>query len=88
MSGIRQFEKYLMKHSHEEGAIEALTWIDKFLSSRPPNRKPRRATSSPVTEEMAKRVIELNDNTNMAQHQIARLVGTNQGRVNEILKNR
>lgn len=46
----------------------------------------RRIAGKKMTPELARRIIELNQTTEMTQQEIAFQLGVNQGRVNEVLK--
>src|SRR3712207_5494822 len=46
----------------------------------------RRIAGKKMTPELARRIIELNQTTDMTQQEIAFQLGVNQGRVNEVLK--
>jgi DNA-directed RNA polymerase specialized sigma subunit len=49
-------------------------------------RPARRIAGKKMTPELARRIIELNQTTDMTQQEIAFQLGVNQGRVNEVLK--
>src|SRR5215212_11469589 len=49
-------------------------------------RAARRVAGKKMTPELARRIIELNQTTEMTQQEIAFQLGVNQGRVNEVLK--
>src|SRR5690242_21122026 len=49
-------------------------------------RPARRIAGQKMTPELARRIIELNQTTEMTQQEIAFQLGVNQGRVNEVLK--
>src|SRR5215218_5790927 len=49
-------------------------------------RPARRIAGKKMTPELARRIVELNQTTDMTQQEIAFQLGVNQGRVNEVLK--
>jgi hypothetical protein len=51
-----------------------------------PLAPPRQRVNLPMTPERAREVMDMHRNTIMTQRQIARCLGVNQGRVNEVIK--
>jgi DNA-directed RNA polymerase specialized sigma subunit len=67
----------------------ALTVLEKLKERDRANRTirgARRIAGKKMTPELARRIIELNQTTEMTQQEIAFQLGVNQGRVNEVLK--
>ncbi len=81
MAGIIQFQTFC--EAHDE--VDALMALARFRKSRRPNRPARAPTSVAVTPHICKMVLHYHAATSLAQHEIAALLGINQGRVNEIL---
>ncbi len=85
MTTLKEFEEAL----REQGMNMALAILDKLRERDRANRtiRPaRRLAGKKMTPELARRIIELNQTTDMTQQEIAFQLGVNQGRVNEVLK--
>jgi hypothetical protein len=65
------------------GALEVLA---RMRGKPKRNSPPRRRVSLPMTPERAREALDMHNNTTMTQCQIARALGVNQGRVNEVVK--
>ena len=79
---LKDFERELI----QLGMTDAL---DLLARMRGPSKRistPRHRASRPMTEERAREVLDMHRNTIMTQCQIARCLGVNQGRVNEVIK--
>jgi anaerobic glycerol-3-phosphate dehydrogenase len=82
---LKEFEDAL----REQGMTMALAILEKLRQRDRANRtiRPaRRIAGKKMTPELARRIIELNQTTDMTQQEIAFQLGVNQGRVNEVLK--
>ncbi|RDI53858.1 sigma factor-like helix-turn-helix DNA-binding protein [Microvirga subterranea] len=85
MTTLKEFEDAL----REQGMNMALAILEKLRERDRANRtiRPaRRIAGKKMTPELARRIIELNQTTDMTQQEIAFQLGVNQGRVNEVLK--
>lgn len=85
MTTLKEFEDAL----REQGMNMALAILEKLRERDRANRtiRPaRRIAGKKMTPELARRIIELNQTTEMTQQEIAFQLGVNQGRVNEVLK--
>ncbi|WP_230534452.1 sigma factor-like helix-turn-helix DNA-binding protein [Microvirga roseola] len=85
MTTLKEFELAL----REQGMHMALAILEKLKERDRANRtiRPaRRIAGKKMTPELARRIIELNQTTDMTQQEIAFQLGVNQGRVNEVLK--
>ena len=85
MTTLKEFEDAL----REQGMTMALAILEKLRQRDRANRtiRPaRRIAGKKMTPELARRIIELNQTTDMTQQEIAFQLGVNQGRVNEVLK--
>ena len=85
MTTLKEFEAAL----REQGMTMALAILEKLKERDRANRTirvGRRIAGKKMTPELARRIIELNQTTEMTQQEIAFQLGVNQGRVNEVLK--
>jgi hypothetical protein len=85
LTTLKEFEEAL----RERGMHMALAILEKLRERDRATRtiRPaRRIAGKKMTPELARRIIELNQTTNMTQQEIAFQLGVNQGRVNEVLK--
>ena len=85
MTTLKEFEAAL----REQGMTMALAILEKLKERDRANRTirvGRRISGKKMTPELARRIIELNQTTEMTQQEIAFQLGVNQGRVNEVLK--
>ena len=79
---LRDFEKELIRL----GMTDALDLLSRMRGPAKLIAAPRRRVSLPMTQERAREVLDMHHNTIMTQCQIARCLGVNQGRVNEVIK--
>jgi DNA-directed RNA polymerase specialized sigma subunit len=85
LTTLKEFEAAL----REQGMTIALAILEKLKERDRANRTirvGRRIAGKKMTPELARRIIELNQTTEMTQQEIAFQLGVNQGRVNEVLK--
>jgi DNA-directed RNA polymerase specialized sigma subunit len=85
LTTLKEFETAL----REQGMTMALAILEKLKQRDRANRTirvGRRIAGKKMTPELARRIIELNQTTEMTQQEIAFQLGVNQGRVNEVLK--
>ena len=85
MTTLKEFETAL----REQGMTMALAILEKLKERDRATRTirvARRIAGKKMTPELARRIIELNQTTEMTQQEIAFQLGVNQGRVNEVLK--
>ena len=85
MTTLKEFEAAL----REQGMTMALAILEKLKERDRANRTVRvgrRIAGKKMTPELARRIVELNQTTEMTQQEIAFQLGVNQGRVNEVLK--
>jgi DNA-directed RNA polymerase specialized sigma subunit len=85
LTTLKEFETAL----REQGMTMALAILEKLKERDRANRTirvARRIAGKKMTPELARRIIELNQTTEMTQQEIAFQLGVNQGRVNEVLK--
>jgi hypothetical protein len=85
LTTLKEFETAL----REQGMNMALAILEKLKERDRANRTVRvgrRIAGKKMTPELARRIIELNQTTEMTQQEIAFQLGVNQGRVNEVLK--
>ena len=85
MTTLKEFEAAL----REQGMTMALAILEKLKQRDRANRTirvGRRIAGKKMTPELARRIIELHQTTEMTQQEIAFQLGVNQGRVNEVLK--
>jgi DNA-directed RNA polymerase specialized sigma subunit len=85
LTTLKEFETAL----REQGMTIALAILEKLKERDRANRTirvGRRIAGKKMTPELARRIIELNQTTEMTQQEIAFQLGVNQGRVNEVLK--
>jgi hypothetical protein len=85
LTTLKEFETAL----REQGMTMALAILEKLKERDRANRTVRvgrRIAGKKMTPELARRIIELNQTTEMTQQEIAFQLGVNQGRVNEVLK--
>jgi hypothetical protein len=85
LTTLKEFETAL----REQGMTMALAILEELKQRDRANRTVRvgrRIAGKKMTPELARRIIELNQTTEMTQQEIAFQLGVNQGRVNEVLK--
>jgi hypothetical protein len=85
LTTLKEFEEAL----REQGMHMALAILEKLKErdrAKRTIRPARRIAGKKMTPELARRIIELNQTTDMTQQEIAFQLGVNQGRVNEVLK--
>jgi DNA invertase Pin-like site-specific DNA recombinase len=82
MMTLKDFEKELTRL----GMTDALDVLARLRGAPKRISPPRRPISRPMTPERAREVLDMHQNTIMTQCQIARVLGVNQGRVNEVIK--
>ena len=85
MTTLKEFETAL----REQGMTMALAILEKLKErdrAKRTVRVGRRIAGKKMTSELARRIIELDQTTDMTQQEIAFQLGVNQGRVNEVLK--
>jgi hypothetical protein len=85
LTTLKEFEAAL----REQGMIMALAILEKLKErdrAKRTVRVGRRIAGKKMTPELARRIIELDQTTEMTQQEIAFQLGVNQGRVNEVLK--
>ncbi len=85
MTTLKEFEEAL----REQGMHMALAILERLKErdrAKRTIRPARRVSGKKMTPELARRIIELNQTTDMTQQEIAFQLGVNQGRVNEVLK--
>lgn len=82
MMTLKDFEAELIRL----GMTDALDLLAKMRGPAKRIAKPRQRVSRPMTPERAREVLDMHSNTIMTQCQIARALGVNQGRVNEVIK--
>lgn len=68
------------------GMTDALEVLARLRGDPKRIAPPRRRASLPMTPERAREALDMHQNTIMTQCQIARALGVNQGRVNEVIK--
>ena len=85
MTTLKEFEDAL----REQGMNMALAILEKLRERDRAKRSvaaPRRIRGKKMTPELARRILELHETTDMTQQEIAFHLGVNQGRVNEVIK--
>jgi DNA-directed RNA polymerase specialized sigma subunit len=85
LTTLKEFEAAL----REQGMTMALAILEKLKErdrAKRTVRVGRRIAGKKMTSELARRIIELDQTTEMTQQEIAFQLGVNQGRVNEVLK--
>jgi hypothetical protein len=82
MMTLKDFERELTRL----GMTDALDLLAKMRGPAKRIAKPRHRVSLPMTPERARETLDMHHNTIMTQCQIARALGVNQGRVNEVIK--
>src|ERR687890_607864 len=85
LTTLKEFEAAL----REQGMTMALAILEKLKErdrAKRTVRVGRRIAGKKMTPELARRIIELDQTTEMTQQEIAFQLGVNQGRVNEVLK--
>src|SRR3954465_6239050 len=85
MTTLKEFEEALQEHGMRTALaiLEMLRERDRSQRSVAP---PRRVRGAKMTPELARRILELHNTTEMTQQEIAFRLGVNQGRVNEVVK--
>ncbi|GGD91457.1 hypothetical protein GCM10011390_07780 [Aureimonas endophytica] len=85
MTTLREFEEAL----REQGLTSALSVLETLRErdkAKRSIRPARRITGKKMTPDIARRILELHEQTKMTQQEIAFRIGVNQGRVNEVIK--
>jgi hypothetical protein len=85
MTTLKEFEEALREQGMNMAlaVLERLRQRDRAVRSAAP---PRRVRGTKMTPELARRVLELHQTTELSQQEIAFRLGVNQGRVNEVIK--
>lgn len=78
---LKDFEQEL----HRRGMADALAVLAEMRRHQP-IAAPRRHASRPMTADVAADILRLHTTTDLTQCEIARALGVNQGRVNEVVK--
>ncbi len=85
MATLKQFEEAL----RVQGMHMALAILEKIRKEEKKTRTiapARRVAGRKMTPELARKILELHNTTDMTQQEIAFQLGINQGRVNEVVK--
>ncbi|QRM35560.1 sigma factor-like helix-turn-helix DNA-binding protein [Microvirga sp. VF16] len=85
MATLKQFEEAL----RAQGMHMALAILEKMRKEEKKSRSiapARRVSGRKMTPELARKVLELHNTTDMTQQEIAFRLGVNQGRVNEVIR--
>ena len=85
MTTLKEFEDAL----REQGMNMALAVLERLRERDRAKRSvapPRRIRGTKMTPELARRILDLHETTDMTQQEIAFHLGVNQGRVNEVIK--
>jgi hypothetical protein len=85
MTTLKEFEDAL----REQGMNMALAVLERLRERDRATRSvapPRRVRGKKMTPELARRILDLHETTDMTQQEIAFDLGVNQGRVNEVIK--
>ena len=85
MATLKQFEEAL----RVQGMHMALAILEKIRKEEKKTRTiapARRVAGRKMTPELARKILELHNTTDMTQQEIAFQLGINQGRVNEVIK--
>ena len=85
MATLKQFEEAL----RTQGMHMALAILEKMRKEEKKTRSiapARRVSGRKMTPELARKVLELHNTTDMTQQEIAFQLGVNQGRVNEVIR--
>ena len=85
MATLKQFEEAL----RTQGMNMALAILEKMRKEEKKTRSiapARRVSGRKMTPELARKVLELHNTTDMTQQEIAFQLGVNQGRVNEVIR--
>ena len=85
MATLKQFEEAL----RVQGMHMALAILEKMRKEEKETRTiapARRVAGRKMTPELARKILELHNTTDMTQQEIAFQLGINQGRVNEVIK--
>jgi hypothetical protein len=85
LTTLKQFEEAL----RVQGMHMAPAILEKLRKEDKKNRTitpARRVAGKKMTSELARRILELHNTTDMTQQEIAFELGVNQGRVNEVIK--
>jgi hypothetical protein len=85
MTTLKEFEEALREQGMNMAlaVLERLRQRDRAMRSTAP---PRRVRGTKMTPDLARRILELHQTTEMTQQEIAFKLGVNQGRVNEVIK--
>lgn len=79
---LKDFERELIRL----GMTDALDLLARMRGPVKRIAPPRSRLSLPMTPERARETLDMHRSTTMTQCQIARALGVNQGRVNEVIK--
>ena len=85
MTTLKEFEEAL----REQGMNMALAVLERLRARDRAKRSvapPRRVRGTKMTPELARKILDLHQTTEMTQQEIAFALGVNQGRVNEVIK--
>lgn len=85
MTTLKEFEDALREQGMNMAlaVLERLRQRDRAVRSAAP---PRRVRGTKMTPELARRVLDLHQTTELTQQEIAFRLSVNQGRVNEVIK--
>jgi hypothetical protein len=85
MTTLKEFEEAL----REQGMNMALAVLERLRQRDRAMRSaaaPRRVRGTKMTPDLARRILDLHQTTELTQQEIAFQLGVNQGRVNEVIK--
>jgi len=85
LTTLKEFEEAL-KTAGNDAALDILDKLRERDRTNRSIRPARRVVGKKMTPELARRILELHQTTNMTQQEIAFDLGVNQGRVNEVIK--
>jgi hypothetical protein len=85
MTTLKEFEEALREQGMNMAlaVLERLRQRDRATRSAAP---PRRVRGTKMTPDLARRILDLHQTTELTQQEIAFKLGVNQGRVNEVIK--
>ncbi len=85
MTTLKEFEEALREQGMHMAlaVLERLRQRDRAMRSAAP---PRRVRGTKMTPDLARRILEMHQTTELTQQEIAFKLGVNQGRVNEVIK--
>jgi hypothetical protein len=85
MTTLKEFEEALREQGMNMALaiLERLRQRDRAMRTTAP---PRRVRGAKMTPDLARKILELHQTTELTQQEIAFKLGVNQGRVNEVIK--